>query len=144
MVDVADGCAQALAPAVWWGMPLRHEIRAGVLRLVLDGDYEQAALESAVSEALADPAYRAGMSLLIDSRRTGGDGSSAALRERVRFLRSTREHFSGKCALVVTGLLRFGLARMFASLAEVEGIEVRVFQDMDEAEAWIGWFDAEG
>ncbi|MES2178824.1 MAG: hypothetical protein V4550_13265 [Gemmatimonadota bacterium] len=40
-------------------------------------------------------------------------------------------------ALVVSQPVQFGLARMFASYAELAGQQVRVFRDYAEAEAWV-------
>ncbi|NUO40355.1 MAG: hypothetical protein HOQ17_07930 [Gemmatimonadaceae bacterium] len=40
-------------------------------------------------------------------------------------------------AIVATSDVAFGMARMFASYSERAGHEVRVFRDMQHAEAWL-------
>ena len=40
-------------------------------------------------------------------------------------------------ALVASETVQFGLARMFGSFAELNGQEVRVFRDYDEAVRWL-------
>jgi hypothetical protein len=48
-----------------------------------------------------------------------------------------RAHVTGKrLAIVSSGGARFGLMRMASTWAELAGSEVRVFRDLDEAQAW--------
>ena len=49
-----------------------------------------------------------------------------------------RAHLTDKrLAIVTTGGARYGLMRMAATWAELAGIEVRVFQEIDAAEQWV-------
>ena len=49
-----------------------------------------------------------------------------------------RAHMTDKrIAIVTTGGARYGLMRMAATWAELAGIEVRVFRELEPAQAWV-------
>jgi hypothetical protein len=48
----------------------------------------------------------------------------------------------GPTAIVTTNDLVFGLARMYALLAERVGVNAEVFRDMQSATEWLGGFEA--
>lgn len=118
-------------------MPIRHEIRGALLWIVVDGGYDEAELERAKQNALHDPAFRPGMPVLIDSRKTSVAPSRGGVAERAAFLAGLRPRVGPRCALVVSDPLHYGLARMLAAFGEPQGLEIQVFQDPEHAEAWL-------
>jgi hypothetical protein len=118
-------------------MPLRHEVRSDVLWIVVEGEYDDAELHACYERAFADPAFRDGMHLMIDSRKTLANPTRGELVERVRFLSSLRPRIGARCAVVVADTLHYGLARMFGAYGEPHGFEIRVFSDPVLAESWL-------
>lgn len=131
-----------LAGAGWNGgriasMSIRHEIRGSLLWLVVEGEYDDAGLREAWERAFADPAFRDGIPVLIDSRKTLASPSRERMLERADFLVGLRRHIGPRCAFVVSDALHYGLARMLAALTEPGGLEIQVFEDPARAEAWL-------
>ncbi len=108
-----------------------------MLWIVVDGAYDDAELQSAWQRAFADPAFRAGMPALIDSRNTLAAPSRAGIAERAAFLSGLRPRLGPRCALLVSDPLRYGLGRMLAAFTEQSGLEIQVFDDPVRAEAWL-------
>src|SRR5262249_12173267 len=117
--------------------PLRHQIRGSILWLVVEGEYDDAALRKAWESALADPAFRDSMSVLIDSRKTAASPSRERVMERAEFLVSLRGRIGPRCAFVGGDALHYGLARMLGAFTEPGGVEIQVFEDVAHAEAWL-------
>ena len=91
----------------------------------------------ALSQAVSDPAFRPGLSLLCDLRLEIDDPSWEEMRARAKFVASLLPlGISRRCALVI-GLHQYGIARMEAAHLEFEGMEPEVFRDFDEARAWL-------
>lgn len=118
-------------------MAIRHEIRGPLLWIIVEGEYDDAELHAAWERAFADPAFRAGMPALIDSRSTLAAPSRAGVAERAAFLAGLRPRIGPRCALLVGDALRYGLGRMLAAFAEQSGLEIEVFEDPRRAEAWL-------
>jgi len=71
---------------------------------------------------------------------TAADFPSKGLEEILAFARNHAHlRTSGKTAIVVSGVLGFGMGRMYSILSEVKGhpIPHRVFRDMNEAITWL-------
>ena len=118
-------------------MAIRHEVRGPILWMVVDGAYDDAELASAWERAFADPAFRAGMPALIDSRKTVAAPSRARVAERAEFLTGLRPRLGTRCAILVSDPLHYGLGRMLAAFTDRSGLEVQVFDDAARAEAWL-------
>jgi hypothetical protein len=84
-------------------MPVTWEIRNGVLIVALIRDYGFDEPVQAVTEALEDSRFRAGMSLLSDSRLSLVNLSWEAVRARAKWIASLRSSgFSSRCAIVIS------------------------------------------
>jgi len=91
----------------------------------------------ALSQAVSDPAFRPGLSLLRDLRLEIDDPSWDEMPSRAKFVASLLPlGISRRCALVI-GLHQYGIARVEAAHLEFEGMEPEVFRDFDEARAWL-------
>jgi len=91
----------------------------------------------ALSQAVSDPAFRAGLALLCDLRLEIDDPGSEEMRSRAKFIASLLPlGIPRRCALVI-GLHQYGIARMEAAHLEYEGMEPEIFRDIDEARQWL-------
>lgn len=74
--------------------------------------------------------------ILIDGRGSGYAPSAADIKQHIASptVQKVRRH---RMALVVEPGLRFGIARMFASLMEATGGDVHASTDLEEARAWL-------
>ena len=120
-------------------MPVTWEIRGQVLIVTLAGDYGFEEPVRAVQEAIADSAFQRGTSLLVDSRLSKTSRSSEEFRERARWLASLRDKgLSSRCAVVIgPEAHQFGMARMAATHHDLQGLELEIFTDLDEAVRWL-------
>lgn len=119
-------------------MPLTWEIRESVLVVTFIGDYTFLEAQQAVNEGLMQLAGRSGVSLLLDARSSQANLSAEEIRERAYWVASLRARGIFHCAVVLNEQLhRYGMARMFQTRAEMQGIGMRLFHNMEEALAWL-------
>lgn len=119
-------------------MAVTWEILHSVLVLTSSG-YGGRGTVAALTEAISDPRFRPGLSLLFDMRLATDNPSSAEMRSRAKFLASLRPlGISHRCAQVVGPRPhQYGLARMEAAHLEFQGMELEVFSDVNEALMWL-------
>lgn len=109
-----------------------------MLRIVGEGDYTAQDLKDLLVAAISDPRTRPGIPTLMDIRRSEATRTNDELVSIVDFLGSKRDRSVPlRCAVVATGDLRFGLSRMVSVYVERYGVELRVFRDVESAEAWL-------
>lgn len=118
-------------------MAVQYEIENGVLilRLAEEGFSH---LRVALRAATEDPAARPAMPLLLDLRGEPRNVRYEDVRWRTEILAEMREQFGPRWAFL-TDLdpARRGIARMFRVFSEVEGLDVGLFTDQDEAVRWL-------
>ncbi len=90
-----------------------------------------------IAEVKADPKFYPDYRLLADFRRMDFEPSSGEARSLAFLLAQNRGVFKNKVAVVVSGTLAYGLARMTSIYAELEGFGMMVFYDLEEATGWI-------
>ena len=115
-------------------MPISVSFEAPT-RFILTGTGKITGAESvrALNEVLAHPQFERGTTLLALTHDVTGAPPTDELREIVVVATELRK--AGMSALVIVtepGFV-YGVARMFASLAELAGVQVEVFQDLCEA-----------
>ena len=121
-------------------MPFEYAIQEPARRLTLTTsppiDFEQcmAILERLGAERRLFPGY----SILVDGRTSDYAPSHSEGRHLIEAF--TRYPLLGKCrwALVVSGSLNFGAARMISLMAQVNGFKVEAFDVVQAAENWLG------
>jgi hypothetical protein len=119
-------------------MPVRCEIRDHIIVItMIDQGHEDP--RAAILEAIADPQFTPGTSLLLDVRLSMENSASEKVRARAHWLSTLRSRgISSRCAVVVAPrVYQFGLARMAGIYLELEGMCLEIFQDMGEAERWL-------
>ncbi len=90
-----------------------------------------------IAEVIADPKFHPDYRLLADFRRMDFQPSSGEARDIAFLLGQNREFFEDRVAMVVSGTLAYGLARMTSIYAELEGFSIMAFDDFEEATGWI-------
>lgn len=112
----------------------------GVVLVRLHGTASPEVVRGWLAELSALPAYQHAVDAVFDLSGVDVAGISGdALRRIVRGLRGRADYGPRRVAYVVEGQLRFGILRMFSSLAEMQVQRTRgVFRSLDEA---LEWFD---
>jgi hypothetical protein len=98
-----------------------------------------ARLREVVEEAVADPAFRPGMSFLWD-RKPGEPNTATAgyLREAVYYLQVKAEEIGAHAwAIVAHTPVDFGKARMLEAMSDQSKVTIRAFQSRGDAEEWL-------
>ncbi|HET9951405.1 MAG TPA: hypothetical protein VFS09_06380, partial [Candidatus Eisenbacteria bacterium] len=120
-------------------MPVSYEIRDVVLRLNLEGEYEPEEILRTFLAAMSDPACPKPVALLVDvsrseslSKRSPGEIQTVA-----QALGPFAKRIGGRCAVVATDDLHFGLTRMGSAYSGGVGVDVQVFREMDAALGWL-------
>ncbi len=90
-----------------------------------------------IAEVTADPKFYPDYRLLADFRRMDFQPSSDEVKDIAFLLGQNKEFFKDKVAVVVSGTLAYGLARMTSIYAELEGFSIMVFDDFEEATGWM-------
>lgn len=117
-------------------MPIRYEIKADFIEVVLDGHFGTDDIARTAKAVLEDPA-RGGLDrVLVDNRPSLEIATYEDVRERVELFRAMEAtHFIS--AIVVDTQVHFGLGRMTEMLGERDGARIRIFRDYDEACRWL-------
>jgi hypothetical protein len=120
-------------------MPVMWSLDGDLVQLNLEGDYQPTDIIDAFLTALADRRCPQEVSLLLDTTRSQSLGmrSSAEIRHVAEYLGPYRERIRGRCAVVVSTDLHFGLSRMGSAYSENVGVDARVFRSTDEAVDWL-------
>lgn len=90
-----------------------------------------------LDELLDDPRVEPGTSMLVDSRKVEEAPSTAELRIIARDLTPLHERGVSRIAVCAESMFVYGIARMFAVFAEMFGLHVAAFRDMDAAKQWL-------
>ncbi len=83
-----------------------------------------------------DPLFIPGSGFLFDKRAANCSADQEYVRAVTAFYREHQETM-GRCAIVVSGTLSYGMSCMTAVLCGPEE-NVRAFNDLTEAENWLG------
>lgn len=120
-------------------MAVRYSIQDGLLKLEPVGTYEAREIPARFLEALADPACPRPVALLVDVTRSDSLATAPASQIRMvsEFLGPHADRIGGRCALVASSDVHFGLCQMGAVHCEDVGVTARVFRTTDEALAWL-------
>jgi hypothetical protein len=89
-------------------------------------------------DVFADPRYQPGFAILVDCRTATRTPSSDDVRGVVEFITSHRAMLgTSRWAVVVEKAAGFGMARMAETIANMASVDLRAFQSLDEAAAWL-------
>lgn len=118
-------------------MAWSHEIVGGLAVFRVEGPYTLDEATAAYAVLLDDQAFRPSMPLLVDGTRSVAKPSVQEMLASLNFA-ALQPHQFGKIAMAVSGSFHYGLARMFATYAELRsGVKIRIFKRVEEAREWI-------
>ena len=120
-------------------MPYRYEISENEQIVFIHGtDYisldDSLAL---INEIALTQNFKPEYKLLVDVRNMENVPSSTEVKSFVLALGKLRERFQSSIAVVVSGELNFGMARMTSILADIEQIRMRIFYEYETAYRWL-------
>ena len=118
-------------------MPISYQISGGLITVSIAGQVQSDDLAKIATAIYSDPAYKDGLNLLIDSRNSTANLSASEIRARAVLLKTLVGGRPLRIAFVVTGSLRFGLARMICIYAQMDGLNIQPFEDIEEAIGWL-------
>lgn len=111
---------------------------AGIVSLTFTGVSSYDEWERTIAKVIADPDYRMGMCMLSDRREAKDIMTKDYINRVVDYLSLHGASFVGSgWALVADTPADFGMTRMAATFAERTLVEVRAFQSLDAALAWL-------
>ena len=121
-------------------MAVHYTLSGRLLTMHLEGDYPPEDIITVFDEALADPALPAEARLLIDLRPSlhVAKSTTEELRLVAEAFPPRAQRVGGLCAIMVEGLLQYGLMRMASVFCQGPGIAVEIFTSRDEALQWLG------
>ena len=117
-------------------MTVSYQIEGEVFILRLEGEFEADELSSAGERAARDPQFTAPMLLLVDSRRSETTLSTESIRNSLNRL-SRKGQFRQRVAHVASDALHRALGRMAESYAELEGLQFKTFNEIEQARTWL-------
>ena len=119
-------------------MPFALELRRGTVMYVRAwGNVTFAECAALLDEVLDDTRLVPHTRILVDAHRVSEAPSAAELRTLVRDLYPLRSLGVDAIAIYTDSAFVYGMARMFAILAEISGLRVGVFRNRTEAEWWL-------
>lgn len=120
-------------------MPYRYEINSAARRVTVigEGDSDFAGSVAFIRALTADAEYRPEYDLLVDLRGLEYTASNTEVLGFRQTINELRALFRGRIALVVSGLVRYGTARMLSQIVEPIGVRMEAFRDIDAARAWL-------
>ncbi len=121
-------------------MAVSYTIEGGLLRLKLEGQYEPQDIIREFLAGIADPACPNPVALLVDvtASESLGTREPQEIRQVAEYLGPYAKRIGGRCAIVASRDLHFGLSRMGSAYTEGVGVETAVFRDASSALEWLG------
>ena len=126
------------APGLRRGAPTmpRYEIDGHEVTLISGPHFTTAELRAAVEAAIADRAFEAPMTLILDVRESRESASRDEIATRIALFARRKAYFRPRIAIIVSRMLHYGLARMASMMGDGQGVTIGVFYDLDEARRW--------
>lgn len=119
-------------------MPIAFAFNAPAQILVIaEDDVTFAEVAVLLDELLDDPRIEPGTGILVDSRKVLGAPSTPELRLIARDLAPLRDRGVNRIAVCADSMFVYGVTRMFAVFAELIGVHVAAFREMDAAKRWL-------
>lgn len=120
-------------------MPITTRIEAdtGIVRYVITGEIKVQEVLSAVGSIYRDPAYPSPLRALCELAGAKPMLDADDVRSVVGFTGYHRPADAGRLAIVAPEDLSFGLSRMYEILSSEQGVETKVFRDVEAARRWL-------
>lgn len=120
-------------------MPVSCFIKDDVLTVECVGTYMPEDMVREFIAAIGDPACPNPVALLLDVRCSEvlATRPTEEIRRVAEFLAPFALRIGGRCAVVASSDVHFGLSRLGSIYAEGVGVKSVVFREMDDALAWL-------
>jgi len=120
-------------------MAVTYSIDDGVVTMELAGTYESTDIVRQFLAALKDPKCPPHVALLADVSRSDSLASRPTdeIRAVAEFLGPYADRIGGRCAVVASPDVQFGLSQMGSVYSEGVGIATRVFRTRSDALEWL-------
>ena len=122
-------------------MNVQYDKSLDVLVVEVTGDLSAGVYDQAIDAVLTSPSFHPNINVIYDLRTARAvlltTEAIRTVSTRAKNLGAARGT-SWKAAIVVSGILEYGLGRMFEFFNEDAPFKVRVFRSMEEARTWIG------
>ena len=123
-------------------MPVAFAVSAREIFVIAEGDVTFAEVAVLLDELIDDPRLGPGTGILVDARKVEGAPSTPELRLIARDLTPLRDRGVNRIAVCAESMFVYGITRMFGVFAELLGIHVAAFRDMDSAKRWLSSSEA--
>ena len=110
--------------------------------VIAEGDVTFAEVAVLIDELIDDPRIQPGTGILVDSRKVEGAPSTPELRLIARDLAPLRDRGVNRIAVCANSMFVYGITRMFGVFAELIGIHVAAFLEMEAAKRWLSSSEA--
>ncbi len=121
-------------------MPIGYEVDVERRRLVvsLSGRVSIEEMLDAIRSSVADPRFESGFDVLSDHTKLATPIAPGDVPRVIQCLRSVADKVAGaRWAVVAPSAASFGMMRLIGVQAEAVPIEIRVFGEVADAEAWL-------
>ncbi|MFC1823875.1 hypothetical protein ACFL9T_14290 [Thermodesulfobacteriota bacterium] len=120
-------------------MPARYTFSGNLFSIVLEDTYNPEEIIEAFTTALNDPLFPENARFLLDVRKSSilEKRSSEDIRIVSEFFAKHSDRVDGRCAIVASKPVHYGLSRMGAIFSDLEGATVEVFENVSEAVSWL-------
>ena len=121
-------------------MPVSYTFRGRLYRIDCVGISRIQEVKDALLEGLASPDCPRSPVLLIDVSQSTSlpTRTPAEIRDMAGFLAQHADSIGGRCAVVASTDVHFGLIRMGSAHSQDSGLETHVFRSVPEALKWLG------
>jgi hypothetical protein len=118
----------------------RQDSARGVLVVTLRGDVTDQDLLDLARKASRDPEIEPGQHELVDCREVEAISASTQCLRRVAeiYAESDRADDEVQVAIVAPRDAAYGVARMYQAFRTGSPVDIQVFREMEQAEAWLG------
>ena len=125
-------------------MPASYRFEGRLLRVTFWDDTPREETLETMDRMFADDSYPDNARFLLDltSSTSLEKRSSDDIRALVEYVSQFKERYGSQMAVVVERPVQYGLVRMAGAFGETTGIQMRVFQSIEEALDWLGLVQA--
>ncbi len=125
------------------GVPMSHTIKfneeLGVLVLRAKRSMDVVEIKRAFDEMVGLPAFREGLSLIVDFRGSETPVSGPEVRQLAEYARRADARWgTTKWAFLASADTAYGLSRIFMALTSEHRVETHVFRTLADANGWLG------
>jgi hypothetical protein len=119
-------------------MPATYRLEDRVLSFAIEGDPPFEEVAEAIETCRELPELGPATHMLLDLRSYTGNPCESEIRRRAEVMLRLATRLSGRCAIVVNGLLYKGIAHMAGSyMSAWSNVEFDTFEEVQGAKDWL-------